>query len=84
VAFVDDGARVVILALQEPPNRPQLLTGAAALVWRALDTASAPAQLTARLTTELLDGTWSKDDARDLVQSVLRLLAGEGLISVGR
>lgn len=38
VAFVDDGARVVLLSLETPQaSRPLLLSGSAAAIWRSLD-----------------------------------------------
>lgn len=51
VAFVDDGERVVVLRLADQGQRPQLLAGHAATVWRLLSQPRTAAELLAVAST---------------------------------
>ena len=54
VAFVDDGERIVLIDLREPISaRPRLLSGSAALIWRAINGARSTRQIAALMEATL-------------------------------
>ena len=76
-AFVDDGERIVLLDLGNPPGRPRLLQGAAAAVWRSLRRPVAPSDLI----RELEEAGYSSPGT-DATEAVLAALSREGLARV--
>ena len=76
-AFVDDGERIVLLDLGNPPGRPRLLQGAAAAVWRSLRLPVAPSDLI----RELEEAGYTSPGA-GATEAVLTALSQEGLARV--
>lgn len=77
VAFVDDAERVVILSLSNPrASRPQLLTGSAAAIWRALDGLRSCHDIATLISAD------SSTDSDQVAQDVNRFLQDLGVKSL--